>query len=159
MWKPACWFGLFLLGCAAARGPTGQLADAANELNLATRFGRMEMAMEHTAPDARASFIERRQHWGNDLRVVDVNVTSIVLRDDESADVLVQVAWTRMDEGTLRATAVKQRWENPSMTGWRLERERRIAGDAGLFGEVVREAVRETPRDVHFQSKSLGTVE
>jgi hypothetical protein len=37
---------------------------------------------------------------------------------------------------------------------WQLTREKRLAGDIGLFGEPV-EVLRPVSRDVHFQSKTI----
>lgn len=149
-----------LVACAAAaRTPGAQLIDSANDLNNATRFGRMDVALEQTAPVARDTFMERHQAWGNEIRVVDVVVTSAQIIDEERAEVLVQIAWTRMSEGLLRSTSLRQSWRNPKSGGWQLEREQRIGGDAGLFGEPLPAVALAPARDTHFKSRSLGTTE
>jgi hypothetical protein len=133
--------------------------DGANDFNLATRFGRMDMALQQTAPAFREHFLDSHQAWGNEIRIVDVSVTGVRLSDEENADVLVQIAWTRMSEGTLRSTTVSQTWKNPNYDGWQLHREHRVQGDPGLFGEPLPTGAAAPPRDVHFPTKSLGTVQ
>jgi hypothetical protein len=143
-------------GCMLHRTASERLVDAAQKLNFAARFGQLDTAVEQTSSSARATFLERRKLWGDAIRVVDVNVSGLNLLDDEHAEVTVQYAWTRMDEGTLHSTAVKQYWENPKLGGWRLEREQQAGGDLGLFGERVVSHERESHGDVHFATKSLG---
>jgi hypothetical protein len=160
--------GLVSLGCAAlasgcsaaASSPAAQLSDAANDLNSAARFGRTDLALEQTTPEFRDTFLLTRQAWGGEIRIVDMNVTSIQLGEDDSADVLVSVAWTRMSESTLKTTVVSQSWQNARKGGWQLSRERRVDGDPGLFGEPRPLPRAAAPRrDVHYPSKSLGSVE
>jgi hypothetical protein len=148
-------------GCAAAAAsPAAQLSDSANDLNTATRFGRLDLALEQTLPAFRDRFLASHQAWGSEIRIVDLNVAAININEDDSADVMVQIAWTRMSESTLKNTVVNQSWENVQRTGWRLARERRTAGDPGLFGEPLPEVARvRASQDVHFPSKSLGTTE
>ena len=42
----------------------GRVVDAVGELNLAARFGRMDLAASRTHRAARSSFIERHASWG-----------------------------------------------------------------------------------------------
>ncbi|MBX3185294.1 MAG: hypothetical protein KIT72_16525 [Polyangiaceae bacterium] len=141
-------------GCLQAPTRTARLTEAAREMNLATRFGRLDLAAEHTAAGARPHFLKRRADWGHDIRVVDVELTGMEMKDDENAVVQVDVAWTRMDEGHLRTTRVGQQWQDREGS-WLLVRERRVSGDFGLFGEPVEE-VQTAPRgDVHFPSKTI----
>jgi hypothetical protein len=145
---------LVLTGCFAPPTRTQRLTDAARELNLAARFGRMDIAAGHAAQGARETFVQRRSQWGRDVRVVDVALTNLALDEDgRKAVVTVDVAWTRMDEGSLRNTRVAQVWRDDDR-GWRLTRERRVAGDLGLFGERV-QVLRPPSPDVHFESKTI----
>jgi hypothetical protein len=134
---------------------TQRLQSAARELNHEARFGRMTVAAQHTADTARSTFLERRTLWGNEIRVVDVQLANMVMEDENHAELIVQYAWTRMDEGVLRSTAIKQSWSQ-TKTGWKLDREQRASGDAGLFGEHAVNHYVESRGDVHFPSKSLG---
>ncbi|HMJ11469.1 MAG TPA: hypothetical protein VK524_08670 [Polyangiaceae bacterium] len=139
-------------GCLAPQTPAARATDAARELNLAARFGRMDVAIGHTASGARGQFLERRTAWGKELRVLDVELAGLSMSDPRQATVLVDVAWTRMSEGSLRSTRIAQTWRDDE--GWQLVREQRIAGDIGLFGEQV---VLHHPeaRDAHFPSKTI----
>jgi hypothetical protein len=58
-----------------------------------------------------------------------------------------------MDESQLRATRVAQVWRQQD-GGWKLTRERRVAGDVGLFGEPV-EVLHPPSPDVHFASQTI----
>jgi hypothetical protein len=144
---------LSIVGCMAPPGPAHRATEAARELNIAARFGRMDIAVGHTAPGARGSFLERRTEWGKNVRVVDIELASMNMKDPKNAMIYVDVAWTRMDEGSLRTTRVAQTWKDHD-AGWQLVREQRVAGDMGLFGEYV-EVVRTPQRDVHFPSKTI----
>ena len=121
----------------------------------------MEVAAEHAAPNTRHKFLERRQLWGGTIRVVDVELAAMERKGEEQAELLVNIAWTRMDEGVLRGTTIKQYWRNVSPGGWLLEREQRVSGDHGLMGDAVRNenALTTAHPDVHFETKTLGSVQ
>jgi hypothetical protein len=143
---------LALSACLAPQTPAARATDAARELNLAARFGRMDVAIGHTATGARAPFLERRAEWGKELRVLDVELAGLSMKDPRQAVVLVDVAWMRMSEGALRSTRIAQTWRDDE--GWQLVREQRLAGDIGLFGEQV-VLQRPEARDAHFPSKTI----
>ncbi len=144
--------------CAAAHRTSSQrLVDAARELNEASRFGRMDVAADLAARGAETSFLERRRTWGNDVRVVDVNVASVEFADQFSAEVMVQIAWTHMAQGTLNNTTLKQSWEDRKHEGWKLTREQRVEGAQGLFGEAASQPHPQPRPDVHFPSKTLSS--
>jgi hypothetical protein len=146
-----------VLGCMAPPPPSQRVADAARETNLAARFGRMDFALEHTADGAREHFSKRRAAWGNAVRVLDFELSGLKMRDSENATVLVDIQWMRVDEDTLKTTRVEQSWRGGSEDhGWVLVRERRLAGDIGLFGERV--ARLDNPAahgDVQFATKTI----
>lgn len=124
-----------------------RVTDAARELNLATRFGRMDIALGHTSKGAREAFLERRTSWGKNVRIVDVELAGLSMQDKLRATIQVDVAWVRANESTLRSTRVAQAWRDDG--GWHLVREQRLAGDFGLFGEPVIEDTA-PPKDVQF---------
>ncbi|HLV21941.1 MAG TPA: hypothetical protein VKZ49_13700 [Polyangiaceae bacterium] len=142
-----------LSSCMMPPPASERVTDAARELNLAARFGRLDLAASRTHRAARASFIERHAHWGSGLRVVDVELTSLAMQDEGRAVVQVDVSWVRADEGTLRRTRLAQLWQEED-GAWLLMRESRAAGDPGLFGEVVYRSARSRP-DVHFESRTI----
>lgn len=102
-------------------------------LNVAARFNQLDVAVARTAKSDRSEFMKRHAAWGQTLRIVDVEMASLSLPESDRAVVLVDYAWLRNDEGTLRTTRVEQRWKDDA--GWHLVAEKRIAGDLGLLGE------------------------
>ena len=104
-------------------------------MNEASRFGRMDIAAEHAAKGTEQAFLKRRREWGNDVRVVDINVAGVEFDDQANAKVLVQVAWTHMAEGTLHTTTLKQSWEDRgdgagSRDEWQRRNPRRLRAAA-----------------------------
>jgi hypothetical protein len=136
--------------------PAERVTDAARELNLAARFGRMDIAVGRTTRMARQPFVAHHAGWGRALRVVDVELVGLALDEGgKRAVVEVDVAWVRTEDSVLRGTRLEQVWRSED-GGWRLARERRTQGDLGLFGEPV-ETLHPPPRDVHFATKTLGS--
>ena len=130
------------------------LNDAARDMNLAARFGRLDLAAQRTTKEARVHFLDRRANWGKDIRIVDVELAGVQMRDEDSAEVRVDVAWVRNNEGVLRTTRLAQLWSDGD-GDWVMEREQRIAGDLGLFGEVVPAAPTRRPVDRHFPTRVI----
>jgi hypothetical protein len=148
------WLLLGALGaCMPAQVPAREVSETARNLNLATRFGQMDMAAEHTSEAHRKQFLESRADWGREVRVVDVELAQLSVPDSEKAEVIVDVSWMRMDESLLRSTRIRQNWANPG-GGWLLDSEERIAGDVGLLGESVT-ILRPEAHDAHFPTKTI----
>ncbi|PIE05403.1 MAG: hypothetical protein CSA75_04930 [Sorangium cellulosum] len=129
--------GLLLaaVGCMG-QSKAGKLQEAASNLNMATRFGRMDIATELVAAQQMEAFGTRHAGWGGPLRIVDVEHHSIKMVNEDKALVFVTVGWHRIDEGNLRVTQLAQEWSYAS-GGWRLTDETRTAGDIGLLGEPM----------------------
>lgn len=139
-------------GCMLPPTQSQRVTDSARELNLATRFGRMDVALGQTAKGARDLFLERRAEWGKNVRIVDIELSGLSMKDEFQASVTVDVSWVRVNDDTLRTTRIVQTWKDDG--GWHLTREQRVAGDLGLFGEPI-ELVPEAPRDVQYASKTI----
>src|SRR5688572_7252454 len=92
-----------LAGCMTPPSPAERVTDAAMELNLAARFGQLDVAVARTKKTLRADFMKRHAAWGQTLRIVDVEMASLTLPESDSAVVLVDYAWIRNNEGTMRA--------------------------------------------------------
>ena len=148
-----CALGL-LAACVPPQGSSRKVQDVARDMNVATRFGRMDVAVELTAPEHRSEFLRRRADWGKEIRILDVEITRLELKDDDTAEVFVDVGWVRMSEGLLRSTRVKQDWHSEE-SDWQLAAEERLSGDLGLLGEPVLVLRPDAPRDVHFPVKTL----
>ena len=143
-----------LLGACMMPPPASEKAtDAARELNIAARFGRIDIAAGRAASEERSEFIRRRAMWGGEIRVVDVELAGLTMPDSDHAVFQVDYSWMRLNEDTLRSTRISQRWT--SLKGpWALESEQRVAGDVGLFGEHV-QVLRPTQRDTQFATKVI----
>jgi hypothetical protein len=131
-------------GCFAPPNLTDKLADAAINMNQATRFGRMDVALEHIGAKSRDEFAKHHVDWGRGTRIVDVELAGMNMVEKDQADVFLTVSWQRADEGDLRVTYLSQRWKNEKGS-WLLQDERRKSGDIGLFGEPM--PIREAPAD------------
>lgn len=127
---------LVTAGCAMIGQSKPQRAqEAALELNLNARFGRMELAAERISPKAREQFFERRKAWGGAVRVADYDLTGLKIQGEDDAESFVKIAWYRADDNDLRITTLKQKWHADGKGDWKLTEEQRISGDLGLFGE------------------------
>lgn len=160
--RPSCLLALFVmlpLACSSVAAQRRNVLDEAQELNTASRFGRLDVASQMAAPQAQQTFLERRRTWGHQVRVLDVQVSHVQVKDADNAEVTIQVDWTRADEGLLRSTVLCQQWHSEDRGPWRLESERQVQGDRGLFGEKVRSRRLAPAKDTQFESRSLGTVE
>jgi hypothetical protein len=146
---------LLAVGCLAPPSPSQRVTDAARDLNMAARFGRMDVAIGKTDPAARKHFVERRREWGGDIRVLDLELSGLEMPNADNATLVVDLQWMRIDEGTLRSTRVEQTWTNEDEGGWRLVRERRVGGDIGVFGERVSVLHQAPHGDVHFPSRTI----
>lgn len=124
------------LGCPlGGQSKPARAQEAALELNLNARFGRMELAAERVSPKARDQFFDRRKSWGGNIRVADYDLTALrMLKGEEDAETYVKVAWYRANEGDLRVTTIKQKWHD-FKGDWKLTEEARVDGDLGLLGE------------------------
>lgn len=117
----------------------------------------MELAAERVAPAARDAFLARRKAWGGNVRVADYELAGFRMKSDADAEMLVKVAWYRIDQGDLRVTTLKQRWHD-FKGDWRLVDETRADGDVGLIGEppVPSETAKAAPKNAQFPTIRLG---
>jgi hypothetical protein len=127
----ACLAAAGLAGCIAPPSSAQRLTDAAYEMNVAARFGRMDIAAEHVGVTVRDEFAKRHQAWGRAVRIVDVEFGGVSLTK-EGAEVQVVVTWQRPEDPIIRVTNVTQRWTDVRGS-WRLMSEDE-KGDLGLFG-------------------------
>ncbi len=142
-------------GCLTSQSPSAKASDAARELNVTSRFGDSTSVASMTSPSVRDQFLSRRSEWGKLIRVVDVELASFTMNDTEHATVMVDFSWTRVDQGTLHATRVRQEWSNTEGGEWLLTRERRDSGDIGLFGEPIAKIDPEPRPDVQFATRVI----
>ncbi len=129
---------LLLAACFSQTTGAARVQEAASEMNLNTRFGRMEIAGERVSNKGRAEFSRHRENWGGKVRVADAEISGMHLlgKEEDNAEVIVKVAWYRADEGELRVTTLRQNWHDYK-GDWKLDAEQRIDGDVGLLGEKL----------------------
>ncbi|MGC4091731.1 MAG: hypothetical protein QM756_28375 [Polyangiaceae bacterium] len=150
-----CSVALALTACLAPPPASERATDAARSLNVAARFGRMDVAVGLTSEAVRKSFLAHRAAWGKDVRVMDVELVGFQMPKGDRAQVEVEYAWSNVSEVQLRTTRVVQEWRDTG-GGFRLVREKRSAGDFGLFGEAVPKAAEAGPRrDAQFATKVI----
>lgn len=153
--RPVFALAFLLQGCFAAATPMQRVSDAARDMNMATRFGQVEVAARHVDRAVQTDFLSRRTQWGKTIRVLDLEIAGIHLVDEDHATVTVEVSWSSVTDSLVRATKLTQEWQN-ERAGWKLVREHRLSGDMGLFGEALPEL--EPPHaDVHRPSRTLGS--
>jgi hypothetical protein len=143
--KPAS-FALVILGLAGCIAPTSgpqKLADTAYDMNNATRFGRMDVALEHVAQASRAQFQTEHAGWMRNARIVDIDFNGIQVKPNGDGEVLVTLTWQRADEATTRTTSLIQRWTE-TRNVWTMASEE-AKGDDGLLGETPKDAPAAAP--------------
>lgn len=125
---------LSLAGCIVPPSNSQRLTDAALEMNMATRFGRMDIALQRVGDRAREDFTNRHAAWGTRIKVVDVEFGGYEMKQSDEAEVYLDVMWLRSDEATVHNTRLAQRWHD-RRGHWELVEEERKDGDSGLLGE------------------------
>ncbi|HZO17062.1 MAG TPA: hypothetical protein VFB62_27485 [Polyangiaceae bacterium] len=129
-------FVFLLVACIPPLSPMERLANAAHELNSATRFARMDIALSNVAEDGQRDFARRHAAWHRDLRIVDVEIVGVEPLTPDTADIRLAVSWHTLDNTTLQSSNVVQRWTQ-DREGWKLTDETRTSGAKGLFGESM----------------------
>jgi hypothetical protein len=128
---------LALTACVVPPSATQRLAQAANDLNTAARFGRMDIALELVKDSAREDFSKRHAAWGRAVRIVDYDFGGMAMRKNGDADVTITISWQRPDETTMRTTDISQRWTD-KLGGWIMISEEERGGDRGLLAEITK---------------------
>ena len=142
--------------CIANQSGAARMQEAAQELNLNTRFGRLELAMEHVSPKDRDAFVARHKMWGSRVRIADSELAGMHLTSKEEAEVTVKVAWYKPNEQELRLTTIRQRYHDDKGE-WKLESETRLDGDIGLLGEPIEAVEAPAPvRHAQFPTIRIG---
>jgi len=140
-------------GCLGNFTPVQRVQDAANDLTTATRFGRMDVAVERVSKTGRDQFSRQHAGWGGSIRIVDCDILGLRLRDKEHADVALAVNWQRIDDSEMRSTELVQHWTDHKGT-WLLETEDRARGDVGLLGEPTT-VIRPTATGAQFETITI----
>ena len=113
---------------------TQVLTDTAWNMAEAERFGRMDIVIDQVAPSKRDDFAAAHAEWGGNIRIVDLEYSGMRVLDPAHADVMLNIAWQRLDDASLRSTTVRQKWFHGE-TQWVITGETRVSGDDGLLDE------------------------
>jgi hypothetical protein len=116
--------------------PMERLSQSAYDLNTATRFGRMDVALGMVAQEAQGEFMARHKKWHHDIRIVDLEMQGVRMLTKETAEVQLAVSWHRDNETTIHESAISQKWTTSTGSGWVLDEERRVSGPPGVFQHV-----------------------
>ena len=120
---------LAVASCAGA-SRTQKVQEAAYELNMGTRFGRVPL--EKVAVGSREKFLAQHKAWQGPVRIVDVDLAGLNVPKNGDATVLIAVGWQRADEQDMRTTVVAQKWRE-ERDGWMLASETVADGDPTIF--------------------------
>jgi len=150
---------LGVVGCFAQANPSQRLSESAYNMNNATRFGRMDVALELVGAEARESFTKTHASWGKGLRIVDLEFSGLQLaKKGAEADVFVTVSWQRFDDPDVRVTNLTQRWIDVRGT-WSLISEAEKAGDGGLLDARLKAEQKPAPTQSRYQTRVIGAIE
>ncbi len=134
-----------ILGCMPVQLPGEKLNDSANDVVMATRFGRMDLVVSQVQADKRDAYMDSHKDWGGKVRILDIEYGGARIVAPEKAVVLMTVSWQRIDESTLRNTMLKQTWSLADQSGWKIVKEETAGGDVGLLREDVVDTDMATP--------------
>lgn len=127
--------GLSMLSaCISPQSATQKLTDSAYEIAMATRFGRMDILVQAVRPQSREAFIAAHAGWGDEMRILDVELTGIQVVEPGVAHTHLTVSWHRIDETTLRTSVLRQTWTNGD-DAWAIEKEEVSSGDRALLDD------------------------
>jgi hypothetical protein len=146
-----------VMACGGMQSQAAKAQEAAQNLNMDARLGRLDTALEHVDRKTREVYTKVHTQWGTKIRIVDAEITSFKMaKDEDSADVDVQVSWYKPETGELHITVLHQKW-HAANGDWVLSSEERADGDTGLLGErvVVEQPDAPAPR-AQFQSVRIA---
>jgi hypothetical protein len=151
---------LLCAGCPVPPTVGAKTQEAAQDLNMNARFGRMEFAAEQIAPKEREAWMESHRQWGGQIRIADTELAGVKLKKggkDDEAEVLVKVAWYRPDENELHVTTLRQLFRDVNGE-MKLVAETRADGDLGLLGEHIQAPAEPPgpPRPTRFPTIRIG---
>ncbi len=132
------WFALsallaLVVSCIPPPSPLQRLTDSAYDLNTATRFGRMDIAIVYVKADRQLLFATRRGQWGQDVRILDVDFSGMRALSPDDVEVRITVTWRRINEMNIRQSVIRQHWQQTREDDWLLMDEDQVGGSVGIF--------------------------
>ena len=123
------------LACVPPQVQAQKLSENANDLVTAARFGRMDIVLDSVNPTTREAYSDAHSDWGGRIRILDMEYGGARMLGNDSAVVVVNVQWQRIDESILRGTALKQKWVRLENNRWMIDEETVAGGHKGLIRE------------------------
>ena len=90
------------------------MRDSVIELNEGARWGRMDVASGHVAPEFRAQFRLSHMRWGRDIQIADTEILGMnpeTAEDGTGAFSRVAVRWYDQSTMVLSNTVIRQTWQ------------------------------------------------
>jgi len=103
-----------------------QLAESLHKYNAAVRWGAMDWAVEHVAPDKRNELLARRAEFG-ELQVTECLVGAVKLKNKDEALAMVRVDWYLTSTLKVRTSFIEQSWRRKSGK-WMITAQRLVRG-------------------------------
>jgi hypothetical protein len=127
---------LGLSGCTLANlTPQARFSEAAYTLNDASRWGQVDLALQHVSPRYVAKFSDRHRKWGEGVSIAEVDLVRMqVAPDKQSATSEISLSW--FDDGgvMIKSSTITQKWVTE--TGkFKLLDESVRRGDPSVFAE------------------------
>ncbi len=104
---------LLVNGCLLDNiSPTRKLNDSIRDMNDASRWGRIDLAVQYVEPTFQATFLKARHRWGRQFRIADTELVRLDIdSEQEQAIAFMAISWYRIDQMTLHYTIVRQVWK------------------------------------------------
>lgn len=115
-------------GCASGGSPSETLLYAVRDFNNELRWGRYDQLSPYLKPEVRERFLEQLQGAGDDIEVVDQELSNIAQRAPGEATARVEWSWSSKRRGLLEKTTLRQVWGQVPGGRWQLLRQERLAG-------------------------------
>lgn len=113
-------------GCSGTQNRNTALRDAVREYADATRWGHIGKAATFVPAAKREAFLDGRRRAAASMRIVEVDVRGVRLAaDNESAQVIVAIAFTEGGDPVIQRHLVQQKWRW-QQTGWNLVARERV---------------------------------
>ena len=106
-------FGFGLVGCTLANlTPQARFSEAAYTLNDASRWGQVDLAMQHVSPRYQERFTARHRQWGEQVSIAEVDLVRLQVADDrQSATSEINLSWFNDGGVMVKSSSITQKWE------------------------------------------------
>lgn len=134
--RTALWFlvaSWCLGGCLTNNiNPSQKLNERVQEYSDATRWNRMDLAVQIVTPRYRNAFMRSHSAWGRTVEVADSEVIHIqIAPDGNTATSTLAYSWYDLSAMTLARTVVRQQWN--IRNGYQVTGEEFIEGSPDLL--------------------------